>query len=319
MLNLAILDDYLNHALSLADWGRVQDKVSVRVFDRHIKDPDDLAEALSDFEVIVAMRERTKFDAGLLDRLPKLKLIITTGMRNLGIDMEHCVQKGVMVCGTRSASPPVSSTAELAWAHILSLNKGMVRADESMRGGRWQSSLSGTLSGKVLGVLGLGKIGSQVARIGLAFGIEVIAWSQNLTPEKAAQAGALAVSKEQLFRDSDILTLHVLSTERTRHIVSRSDLALMKPSAFLINTARSALVDQAALLSALRGRKIAGAGLDVYPEEPVPADDPLLSLDNVSVTPHLGYATEDNFKIYYHDVLEDLMAWLKGSPVRVMT
>lgn len=319
MIKVAVLDDYMNQALSFADWSAVLDRTAVKVFDKHIKDQDDLVEALFDFEVIVAMRERTKFDAPLLDRLPNLKLIITTGMRNLGIDMGHCAVKGITVCGTRSANPPVSSTAELAWAHILSLTKGLVKADHSIRGGNWQTQLSGTLSGKVLGVVGLGNIGSQVARIGKAFGMEVIAWSQNLTPEKATQAGARAVSKEELFKTADIVTVHVLLTERTIGLVGKADLSLMKADSFLINTARAPIVDQDALIEALKTRKIAGAGIDVFPVEPIANDDPLLALDNVSLTPHLGYATEDNFKTYYPDVVEDLFAWLEGNSVRILS
>jgi phosphoglycerate dehydrogenase-like enzyme len=255
----------------------------------------------------------------LLRGLSKLRLLITTGMRNLAIDLKFCEQQNIVVCGTRSAEQPVASTVELAWAHILSLSKGLVQAEQGLRSGRWQTALAGTVSGKTLGLVGLGKLGSQMAAIGGAFGMKVIAWSQNLERQKALDLGVQPVNKQELFAQADFVSLHMVLSERTRNLVGPPELGLMRPGAYLINTARAGLVDQEALLAALKNRRIAGAGIDVYSREPAGEDEPLVSLDNVSLTPHLGYATEENFQVYYQDAVEDLLAWLDGRPIRLLT
>ncbi|MGD9124687.1 MAG: D-2-hydroxyacid dehydrogenase family protein [Desulfarculaceae bacterium] len=316
MLKLAILDDYLNSARSCADWSVLPHDVQLKVFERPFGGHEEAARELAGFEVIVAMRERTRFGPELLQRLPKLRLLVTTGMRNLAIDMDACRKQGVTVCGTRSASPPVAPTSELAWAHILALSKGYLDADRAVRAGDWQTGLAGSISGKSLGLVGLGKLGSQMAAIGLAFGMRVMAWSQNLDQGHARTLGVEPVTKSELFSQADFISLHVVLSRRTRHIVGEAELSLMKPGAYLINTARAGLVDQDALLTALRERRIAGAGIDVFSQEPAGRDDPLMGLSNVSLTPHLGYATRENFRIYYQDAVEDVLTWLQGKPIR---
>lgn len=318
MTRVAILDDYLHSALDSADWSRLPSDIRLQIFDQPFADTEAAAQKLADFEVIVAMRERTRFDAGLIRRLNRLRLLITTGMRNNAIDMAFCRKLGISVCGTRSAKRPVASTAELAWAHILALAKKLDLAGKDLRAGRWQTVLAGTVSGKILGLVGLGKLGSQMAAIGQAFGMTVMAWSQNPDRQKAENMGVQAVSKQTLFSKADFVSLHVVLSDRTRNIVGPEELNLMQPSAFLINTARAGLVDQKALVAALNERRIAGAGIDVYDREPARPEDPLLGLDNVSLTPHLGYATEENFRVYYQDAVEDLSAWITGEPVRVL-
>ena len=319
MTKIAVLDDYLHSAKDCADWSVLPAEVTIRIFDRPFSDQEEAARELADFEIIVAMRERMRFDADLLSQLNRLRLLITTGMRNLAIDMEFCKQNDIRVCGTRSVKRPVASTAELAWAHILNLTKKMVRSDRNLRAGRWQTSLAGTVSGKTLGLVGLGKLGSQMATIGRAFGMQVIAWSQNLDRQKAKEMDVQPVSKQELFGQADFVSLHVLLSERTRNIVGKEELEVMQPTAYLINTARAGLVDQSALVEALKNGRIAGAGIDVYSEEPAGPADPLLDLDNVSLTPHLGYATEENFKVYFQDVVEDLLAWFDGKPIRMLS
>lgn len=319
MTKAAILDDYLHSAMDSADWSLLPSEVTFQVFDHPFSNQKEAARELAGFEVIVAMRERTGFDAKLLSCLSGLRLLITTGMRNLAIDIEFCNQHNILVCGTRSVKRPVASTAELAWAHILSLSKKLVRSDQHLRAGRWQTALAGTISGKTLGLVGLGKLGSQMAAIGQAFGMKVIAWSQNLDRRKAQDLGVQPVSKQELFAQGDFVSLHVLLSERTRSLVGKAELDLMQPTAYLINTARAGLVDQKSLVAALKDERIAGAGIDVYSQEPVGKEEPLLSLNNVSLTPHLGYATEENFRVYYQDVVADLLAWLEGKPIRILT
>lgn len=316
MLKLAILDDYLNSALSCADWSALPPDVQLKVFERPFGGDEEAARELAGFEVIVAMRERTRFGPELLQRLPKLRLLVTTGMRNLAIDMNACRKQDVTVCGTRSASPPVASTTELAWAHILALSKGYIDANRAVRAGDWQTGLAGSISGKSLGLVGLGKLGSQMAAIGLAFGMKVIAWSQNLDQGHARALGVEPVTKTELFSLADFISLHVVLSRRTRHIVGEAEFSLMKPGAYLINTARAGLVDQDALVKALKERRIAGAGIDVFSQEPAGKDDPLMGLPNVSLTPHLGYATRENFRIYYQDAVEDVLTGLQGKPIR---
>lgn len=318
MTRVAILDDYLHSAMDSADWSDLPPEIRLQVFDRPFADKEEVAKKLAEYEVIVAMRERTRFEAGLISRLKKLRLLITTGMRNNAIDMNACRKLGIPVCGTRSIKRPVASTAELAWAHILALAKKLDRAGRDLRAGRWQTALADTISGKTLGLVGLGKLGSQMAAIGQAFGMTVMAWSQNLDRQKAKDMGVQPVSKQDLFSKADFVSLHVVLSHRTRNIVGMEELNLMQPSAFLINTARAGLVDQKALVTALKDGRIAGAGIDVFAKEPADPEDLLLGLDNVSLTPHLGYTTEENFRVYYQDVVEDLSAWLAGGLIRVL-
>ena len=312
---VAILDDYQGVALSMADWSSLGAGVSLHPFHERIGSEDELAERLRTFDVIVAMRERTPFPASLIERLPSLKLMVTTGRRNAAIDVKAAAARGILVCGTATlAMPPV----ELTWGLILSLARHIPRESAAMRGGAWQTTIGVGLHGKTLGVIGLGRLGSDVARIGKAFGMEVIAWSQNLTREKTDAVGVELVDKESLFRRSDVVTVHLVLSDRTRGTVSERELAMMKPTALLINTARGPIVDEHALIHALRRSVISGAGLDVFDEEPLPVDHPLRRLENVVLTPHLGYVTAENYRLAYGEAVEDIRAFLAGSPVRVI-
>ena len=311
---VAILDDFQDVTRTLADWGRLPSHVSVSIFNDHVEE-DTLLRRLEPFDVLVLTRERTPLPRSLVERLPNLKLVVTAGMRNLGIDLAACRERGVLVCGTGSGSSP---TAELAWGLTLALARRIPEEDRSLRAGKWQTTIGVGLKGKTLGVLGLGKLGTQVARVGLTFGMKVIAWSQNLAAERAAEAGCVRVEKADLFRLSDVLTVHLLLSERTRGMVGREELALMKPSAFLINTARAAIVDEQALIDALVNGKIAGAGLDVFSREPLPADAPILRAPNTVLTPHLGYVTRETYEVYFPHALEDIEAWLAGRPIRII-
>ncbi|WP_274364872.1 D-2-hydroxyacid dehydrogenase family protein [Paenibacillus thermotolerans] len=314
-LKCAILDDYQNAALTMADWSKLEDRVEVKAYREQLADEDDVVRNIKDCEIVVIMRERTPFRASLLSRLPKLKLLVTTGMRNASIDLKAAAELGITVCGTGSRTePPV----ELTWALILGLARKVAAENEAMRtNGPWQSTIGTDLYGKRLGLLGLGKIGGKVARIGQAFGMEVAAWSQNLTRERADAAGAvLASSKEELLQSSDIVSIHLVLSERTRHLIGARELELMKPTAYLINTSRAGIVDQAALLQALRNGRIAGAGLDVYEREPLPHNDPLRTLPNVLALPHLGYVTEGNYGVYFREALENIEVFLLGEPIR---
>jgi phosphoglycerate dehydrogenase-like enzyme len=315
-MRLAILDDYQKAALTLADWDSLGAMVVVQPFHDWIGDEDALVERLRDFEIIVAMRERTRFPRTLLERLPKLKLLVTVGMRNVAIDVKAATELGILVSGTSMLTHP---TAELTWGLILSLARNIPFEHQAMRQGAWQTTLGIGLNGKVLGVVGLGKLGSQVAQIGKAFQMEVIAWSQNLTEEHAAELGVRRVEKEELFRTAHFVTIHLVLSKRTRGLVGEEELAMMKPTAFLINTSRGPIVDEAALVAALEDHRIAGAGLDVYDQEPLPSDHPLRKLDNVVHTPHLGYVTAENYRRAYGEAVEDVRAFLAGSPIRVVT
>lgn len=315
-LKIAILDDYQRVAPDFADWERLPDGSQLLIFDRHIDDREELAAALQPCDAIILMRERTPFPAALIERLPNLRLLVTTGGRNASIDLEACRARGITVCGTGTVGTP---TAELTWGLILALVKRIPIEDRALRAGLWQTGLTQGLAGKRLGLLGLGKLGTQVARVGQAFGMDVVAWSQNLTSERAAEVGVRRVEKQELFATSDIVSLHVILSERTRGIVGAAELGAMKPTAYFINTSRAGLVDEAALLAALRERRIAGAGLDVFPIEPLPAGAPLLTLPNVVLTPHLGYVTRENYAVFYRDALEDILAWHAGAPVRVLS
>ena len=314
-LRCAILDDYQNVAMSMADWSTISDKVEVNTFTQHFDNEDDLVNHIKDYEILVIMRERTAFPAEVLERLPKLKLLITTGTRNSSIDLNAASALEVIVCGTASNSePPV----ELTWALILGLARNIVPEHQAIRNnGPWQSSVGRDLYGKKLGLLGLGKIGSRVARVGQAFGMDVLAWSQNLSKFQADELGVrLASSKEELLETSDFVSIHLVLSDRTRGLIGKEELKRMKPSAYLINTSRAAIVDRMALSEALRNNWIAGAGLDVFEYEPLPHNDELRELPNVLTTPHLGYVTQRNYSTFYQHALEDIKAFLSGEPIR---
>ena len=299
----------------MADWDGLPEGTRIQVFRDHEVDERVLAKRLTDFEVVTLMRERTPFSRGLLKRLPNLRLLVTTGGRNGSIDLAAATELGVMVCATEGLGYP---TAELTWGLILALLRDIPREDAAARQGRWQSTVGVGLRGKVLGILGLGRLGSQVATIGGAFGMSLIAWSQNLTAERAAEFGATLVTREEIFARSDILSIHLQLSDRTRGLVGRRELGLMKPTAYLINTSRGPIVDEAALLQALRSRSIAGAGLDVFDREPLLADHPLSLLDNTVLTPHLGYVTREGYRVFYDGTVEDIAAYLRGEPIRVL-
>ncbi|MZF88441.1 D-2-hydroxyacid dehydrogenase family protein [Streptomyces sp. SID5643] len=314
-LRCAVLDDFQQVAAEAADWSVVADDVEVVSFDRHIDGEDDLAAALAGFDIVVTLRERVPFPGSLITRLPRLKLIVASGMRNSVIDYAAAEAHGVTVCGTASSStPPV----ELTWALLLGLARGIVEESNALRsGGPWQSTVGADLHGRRLGLLGLGKIGSKVAQVGLAFGMHVSAWSQNLTGERADEVGVEhAGSKEELLANSDFVSVHLALGDRTRGLLGPAELSLLKPTAYLINTSRAAIVDQDALLDALRAGRIAGAGVDVFDVEPLPADHPMRTAPRLLATPHLGYVSRANYATYYGHAVEDIRAFLDGTPVR---
>ena len=315
MTRVAILDDYQNVARRMADWGTLPAGTTVEVFPDHLASLDALAARLAGFEVVMAMRERTPFPRALLERLPGLKLLITAGMRNASIDIQAATDRGILVCGTGGLPYP---TAELTWALILALFRRVPTEDRQTREGRWQVSLGLGLNGKTLGLLGLGTLGSRVARVGRAFEMNVVAWSPNLTAERAAEAGATLVPKDELLKQADVVSIHLVLGERSRGLIGARELGLMKPGAYLVNTSRGPIVDEVALVRALREGKIAGAGLDVFDEEPLALDHPLRHLPNTVITPHLGYVTEETYRIFYGQALEDILAYLRGQPVRVL-
>src|SRR5215471_19713443 len=316
MARVAILDDYQNVARRMADWASLPAGTEVVVFADHLSDTDAVAKRLADFDAVVAMRERTPFPRALLERLPTLRLLVTTGMRNAAIDLEAATDLGIPVCGT--AGGPESPPAELTWGLILALLRRIPGEDAATRRGKWGTTIGTSLEHKVLGVLGLGRLGAKVARVGVAFDMSVIAWSQNLTAERAAQCGATLVTKDELFARSDILSIHVQLSARTRGLVGARELRLMKPTAYLINTARGPIVDEAALVQALQTRTIAGAGLDVFDQEPLPPGHPLTVLDNTLLVPHIGYVTREQYQVRYRDTVEDIAAYLRGEPLRVL-
>jgi phosphoglycerate dehydrogenase-like enzyme len=316
MFRVAILDDYQEAALRLADWASLHPQAQITAINTHIADREALAKRLHDCDAVVAMRERTPFPDALFQRLPNLKLLVTAGMRNAAIDLEAAQARGIAVCGTDMLPYP---TAELAWGLILALARNIAREDRAMREGGWQTTIGIGLRGKTLGLLGLGKLGTQVGAIGKAFGMNIIAWSQNLDETRAAAAGARRVDKAALFADSDIVSVHLVLGERTRGLVGREDLARMKKTAFLVNTSRGPIVDEAALIAALAERRIAGAAIDVYDAEPLPADHKLRGLANTVLTPHLGYVTEENYRLVYGQAVEAIAAYLAGSPIRLLT
>jgi phosphoglycerate dehydrogenase-like enzyme len=316
-LRCAILDDYQNVALKLADWASLRDRVELKVLDKPFAHAQEAIAALQDFEIVCAMRERTPFGKDVLSALPKLKLLLTSGMRNNSFDLETAKARNITVCGTGAVGHP---TAGLVTGLMLELTRRIGFENARMKAGEpWQITVGQDIEGKTLGIIGLGKLGTKVAGIAKALGMNVKAWSTNLTKETCDAAGVAYASKDELFATADVITIHMVLSERSRGLVGRADLARMKPTSYLINTARGPIVDEAALLEALQQRRIAGAALDTYSQEPLPVDHPLRKLDNVVLTPHLGYVTEENYRTYYTDMVEDIDAWLKGAPVRVMS
>lgn len=317
MLRAAILDDYQNCALTLADWSSISKDVEVKVFTKPLGDDDAVIKTLQGFAIVNMMRERTPFNRKVIEGLPELKLLITTGARNNSIDLKACAERGITVCGTGGHGNP---TTGIAIGLLLELTRRVGWENGRMKAGElWQVTLGQDVEGMTLGVLGLGKLGQRVAKVAMALGMKVIAWSQNLTPEKAKDAGVEYVSKEDLFAKSDVISIHVILSDRSRGLVGAKEIGAMKKTAFIINTARGPIIDETALLTALKNKTIAGAGLDVFAVEPLPLDSPYRTLDNVVITPHLGYVSEQNYRKQYPDVVEDIRAWLDGKPVRVVT
>lgn len=315
-MKLAILDDYQNAALDATDWKSLGPEIEITVFDEHLgTDENRIAQALEPFDILVAMRERTPFPASLLAKLPNLKLLVTTGMRNLAIDMDAARQQGVTVAGTAMLPYPA---AEHAMALILDLAKKISKESPLMHQGGWQGHVSEGLNGKTLGLAGLGNLGARVARFGQALEMEVIAWSENLSEERCREVGVRRVDKETLLRESDYLSIHLVLGERTRGLFGKQELALMKPTAYLVNTSRGPIVEEAALVEALRSGAIAGAGLDVFDVEPLPRDHPLRALDNAVLTGHTGYVVAELYELAYGQAVENIAAWRKGEPVRVL-
>jgi len=314
-MRVAVLDDYHNVATAFADWTQLPSDVTVTCFHDHQPDPYALGERLKSYEVVCVMRERTCFTRAVFEQLHDLQLLVTTSMRNASIDLQAASDLGVTVCGTGGASHP---TPELAWGLLLSLARNIPAENAAMRAGHWQLKVGVDLKGRTLGLLGLGRLGSQVAEYGNVFGMEVIAWSQNLTAAAAAEKGVQRVEKEELFRRSDFLSIHLVLSERSRGLVGAAELALMKPGAYLVNTSRGSICDEKALAEALRDGTIAGAGIDTYSTEPLEKNSPFLDLPNTVLTPHLGYVTADSYQIFYEQTVECVAAWLKGEPIRVL-
>lgn len=312
-MRVAVLDDYQNVALPSADWQSVHPAAEVEVFNDHVSDQEELGQRLLGFDCVVLMRERTAFPGTLIERLPDLRLIVTTGMRNASIDIEAATARGVQVCGTETLGHP---TAELTWGLIIALFRQIPQEDAALRQGRWQTTLGRGLRGSTLGILGLGRQGAQVAAVGKAFGMEVIAWSQNLTNERAAEHGVVRATKDELFRRADVVTIHLVLSSRTEGLVGAPELALMKPTACLVNTSRGPIVDQEALIGAVQARRIAGAALDVFDREPLPQDSPLRKLDNTILTPHLGYVIIEGYRLAYGQAVEAINGFVNGRLVR---
>jgi phosphoglycerate dehydrogenase-like enzyme len=309
-MKVAILDDYQNVALQLADWSAVRRHAEITVFNDHRDDPAAVVDRLRPFDAVCVMRERTPLTREILEQLPRLKLIASTGPRNASIDAQAAAERGIAVTATGYDSTP---TIEFTWSLILASMRGIDREAASLRAGGWQTGLGSNLRGKSLGVVGLGNIGREVARIGLAFGMKVIAWSQNLTEEKASAAGATLVDKQTLFREADVVTVHLVLSSRTRDLIGAPELALMKQTARLVNTSRGPIVDEAALIEALRARRIAGAAVDVFEAEPLPADHPFRKLEDILATPHIGYVTEDLYRTFYGDAAANIADWLESN------
>jgi phosphoglycerate dehydrogenase-like enzyme len=313
---IAVLDDYQSVAAAFTDWSKVPEPVEVVEFHDHVDDEDALVARLQPFDVVLAMRERTAFPRSVLERLPNLKLLVTTGMRNKAIDIAAANERGITVCGTGSQA---TATAELTWALILATMRHIPQEDASVRVGGWQHTVGGDLAGARLGVVGLGRLGSRVATVGQAFGMDVVAWSQNLTDERAAEHGVTRVEREELFATADVVTVHLLWSKRTRGLIGADDFARMKPTSVFINTSRGPIVQQRALIDALDQNRIAGAGIDVYDREPLPLDDPMRSLPRTVLTPHLGYVTRGTYEVFYGEAVEDVAAFVAGAPIRVLS
>ncbi|HEY2757012.1 MAG TPA: D-2-hydroxyacid dehydrogenase family protein [Pseudolabrys sp.] len=317
MLRAAILDDYQNVAMSYADWSPIAKDVEIKIFDKPFASQDEAIKALQGFAIVVGMRERTPFPRKVIEALPDLKLLITTGAKNNSFDIKAAAERGVTVCGTGSVGNP---TTGIAFGLMLELTRRIGFENARLKAGApWQVTIGQDLEGLTLGIVGVGKLGQRVANVGKAFGMKVIGWSQNLTPEKAKEAGVDYASRENLFRNADFVTIHYQLSERSRGLINADDIGRMKKTAYLINTARAPIVDQAALLKALQDKTIAGAGLDVFEVEPLPLDHPYRKLDNVVITPHLGYVSEQNYRKYFPDIVADIRAWLDGKPVRVIS
>jgi phosphoglycerate dehydrogenase-like enzyme len=317
MLSVAVLDDYQGVAERFADWSRVRAQCAVKFFDRPLSSVDEAAATLADFDIICLMRERMPVPGALIQRLPRLKLICVTGAHNRTLDLHAAAARGIVVSHTENASTE-HPTSELTWALILAAARHVVGENQSVRSGGWQTTVGRTLHGRTLGLLGLGRVGQTVARIGTAFGMNLLAWSPNLTEQRAAEAGARLVSKSALFAESDAVTVHLVLGDRTRGIVGADELALMRPDSILVNTSRGPLIQEAALIDALRARRPGVVALDTFDTEPLPADHPFRSMNNVLATPHLGYVTEDTYRQFYASTVENIEAFLAGQPVRVL-
>lgn len=316
VLRIAILDDYQNAAMQSADWDRLRPECEPVVFRDHLANEDEVAARLEDFEIVVAMRERTPLRASLLRRLPRLRLIVTTGSRNSAIDTEAAQAQGVTVCGTRGLGYP---TAELTWALILAHMRHVAVEDRALREGRWQTTLGRGLRDKTIGIVGLGRLGTEVAGYARAFGMDVLAWSPNLTAERAAAAGAALLPLHDLLRNADVVTIHMVLADATRGLIGAAEFACMKPQAIIVNTSRGPIVQQDALIAALRSGQIAGAALDVFDDEPLDLSrHPLAGVPNLLLSPHKGFVTEENYRVFYGDAVEDIAAFLRQSPIRVL-
>ena len=316
MHRIALLDDHQSAAARFADWSGLPEPAEVVAFADSVPDPDALVARLRGFDVVVAMRERTAFPREVLERLTDLRLLVTTGVVNAAIDVPAATELGITVCGTGAQGP---GTAELTWALILAVARQVPAADAFIRTGGWQHTVGRDLAGATLGVLGLGLLGEQVARVGLAFGMDVVAWSANLTDERAAEVGVQRVERDDLLRTADVVTVHLKLSDRTRGLLGAAELALLKPTAILVNTSRGPIIDEAALVEVLRAGRIHGAGLDVYDLEPLPVDSPLRELRRAVLTPHLGYVTEGTFEVFWRDAVDDVAAWMRGTPVRTLS
>lgn len=316
MVRAAVLDDYQNVGLTFTDWSPITRDVEVKVFDKPFANQAEVIKALQGFAIIVGMRERTPFPRKVIEALPDLKLLITTGARNNSFDVKACSERGITVCGTGVVGSP---TTGIAFGLMLELTRRVGFENARLKAGApWQVTIGRDLEGLTLGILGLGKLGQRSATVGKAFGMKTIAWSQNLTPEKAQAGGAELVTKEDLFRSADVVTIHLILSDRSRGLVGAKELGLMKKTSYLVNTSRGPIVDEKALIATLQSKSIAGAGLDVFDVEPLPLDHPFRKMDNVVITPHLGYVSEQNYRKYFPDIVEDIRAWLDGKPVRVV-
>jgi phosphoglycerate dehydrogenase-like enzyme len=313
-VQIAVIDDWQDVARDVVDWSALDSIGEVSFVHDYPADNETLAKRLGAFEVICVMRERTRFDADLLRQLPKLKLLVTGGMRNAALDLKAAAELGIQVCGTDSYK---HAAPELTWALIMAATRNLVVEANALRAGKWQQGLGGDLHGKTLAILGLGSIGKRIAQFGQVFGMRVIAWSENLTPERAAEAGVTYVSKQELFEQADVLSVHLVLSERSRGLVDAQALAWMKPSALLVNTARGPIVDEAALIKALQKNRLAGAALDVFDVEPLPVNHPFRTLENVLATPHVGYVSQQNYQLFFSQMIEDIQAWSAGEPIRL--